>query len=198
MAAHGWVHGPGWGWHAAWGNGGSGGACRRRGSGLDQLRPGRRAEARLEARIGPGSLPGHFRHTHLSLRLPADGVSGWRDSGAILGGQKIASSTQAKILLYQRNHPAAIDLESGSVAQIAKDKNLPFAVLRAVADPAERNLPPAALVALREDGSLDIIRLMQSIARQPWQIPGLVAVGRDAKAARRALLERLKTLPASP
>ncbi len=116
----------------------------------------------------------------------------------ILGGQEIAASIQAKTLLYQHNHPAAVDLESGSVAEIAKANRLPFAVLRAVADPAERNLPPAALVALKEDGSLDIVRLMTSIARQPRQIPGLMAVGRDAKAARRALLERLKTLPASP
>lgn len=117
--------------------------------------------------------------------------------GAILAGQRIAASTQAKTLLYQRNHPAAIDLESGSVAEIAKQSKLPFAVLRAVADPAERNLPPAALVALKDDGSLDIFRLVSSIARQPWQIPGLIAVGRDATAARRALLDRLKTLPAS-
>ncbi len=117
--------------------------------------------------------------------------------GPIVAGHKIAASIQAKRLLYQRNHPAAIDLESGSVGQIAKQRKLPFAVLRAVADPAERNLPPAALVALNDDGSLNIARLMRSIAWQPWQIPGLIAVGRDAKAARKALLERLKTLPAS-
>lgn len=117
--------------------------------------------------------------------------------GPILAGHKIAASTQAKTLLYQRNHPAAIDLESGSVAEVAKKKKLPFAVLRAVADPAERNLPPAALVALKDDGSLDFIRLMRSIALRPWQIPGLIAVGRDAKAARQALLDRLRTLPAS-
>lgn len=119
-------------------------------------------------------------------------------SGAILAGKEIIASTQAKRLLYQRNHPAAVDLESGAVGEIAHKRRLPFAVLRAVADPAERNLPPAALVALKKDGRLDIVQLMRSIARQPWQIPGLVAVGRDAKAARRALLERLKALPASP
>ncbi|MBU6396654.1 MAG: hypothetical protein KJS74_00550 [Rhodospirillales bacterium] len=122
---------------------------------------------------------------------------GGATAGAILAGHKIAASTQAKALLYQRSHPAAIDLESGSVAEIAKERKLPFAALRAVADPAERNLPPAALVALKDDGSLDIIRLMACIARQPWQVPRLVAVGRDAKAARQALLARLKTLPAS-
>lgn len=122
---------------------------------------------------------------------------GGATAGAILGGHKIAATAQAKALLYQRSHPAAIDLESGPVARLAKERKLPFAVLRAVADPAERTLPPAALVSLKQDGGLDVIRILRSIALQPWQIPGLIAVGKDAKAAKRALLERLKTLPAS-
>ncbi|HTQ71995.1 MAG TPA: hypothetical protein VMH92_10945 [Acidocella sp.] len=160
----------------------------------------------LAGGLKPGLKPGSVLVPSVvisgTLTYPCDDrlmkFLGGATPGAILAGQQIASSRQAKTLLYQRSHPDAIDLESGSVAEIAKANNLPFAVLRAVADPAERDLPPAALVALKEDGSLDVIRLMRSIARQPGQIPGLVAVGRDAKAARRALLERLKTLPASP
>ncbi|WP_298225519.1 hypothetical protein [Acidocella sp.] len=115
----------------------------------------------------------------------------------ILSGHKIAATAHAKALLYQRHRPAAIDLESGSVAATAKERQLPFAVLRAVADPAERDLPPAALVALKDDGSLDFMRLANSIIRQPWQMPALFVVGLDARAARRALLNRIKLLPAS-
>ncbi|MGE4482867.1 hypothetical protein [Acidocella sp.] len=122
---------------------------------------------------------------------------GGATSGMILGGREIAASAQAKALLYQCNQPIAIDLESGALAETAKRHDIPFAVLRGVADPAERTLPPAALVALKEDGSLDLVRLIHSIVKQPSQIPGLIAVGRDAKMARRALLARLKTLPAS-
>ncbi|GAN79354.1 phosphorylase family protein [Acidocella aminolytica] len=120
---------------------------------------------------------------------------GGSTSETILAGQKIAASTQDKSLLYQRSHPAAIDLESGAVAEVAKMHKLQFAVLRAVADSAERNLPPAALVALKDDGRLDIPSLISSIASRPWQIPALIAVGRDAKAARKALMERVAKLP---
>lgn len=159
----------------------------------------------LAGGLEPGLKPG-------TLLVPSMVISGTRTylcdcrlteflggatPGSLLAGQTIASSTQAKALLYQVNHSIAIDLESGSVAEVAKKNDLPFAVLRAVADPAERDLPPAALVALKEDGRLDIGQLMISVARHPWQIPSLVAIGSDAKAARRALLNRLKTLPAS-
>ena len=116
-------------------------------------------------------------------------------AGPILGWHKIVTSAEEKQLLSQRYHVAAVDLESGAVAEVAKERELPFAVLRAVADPAERDLPPAALVALKADGKLDGMALARSILRQPRQIPGLIKVGRDAAAARKALINWVKTLP---
>ncbi len=166
------------------------------------------AQALISFGLAGGLLPGlkpgavlipstiiHAAHTY-SCDSQLMEFLGGATPGAMLAGQKIAATALAKTQLYQYSHAIAVDLESGSVAKAAEDHHLPFAVLRAVADPAERDLPPAAMVALREDGSLDIIRLTRSIAKRPWQIPGLMAVGRDAKAARRALLERLKMLPA--
>ena len=40
-------------------------------------------------------------------------------------------------------------MESHIVAQLAARMRLPFAVLRVIADPAERAIPPAALVGMR-------------------------------------------------
>jgi adenosylhomocysteine nucleosidase len=71
---------------------------------------------------------------------------------------------------------------------------LPFAVLRAVADPAERDLPPAALLALDGGGRISFLRVLGSVIRNPGQVPGLLALAGDAAAARRALKERLRAL----
>lgn len=117
--------------------------------------------------------------------------------GTLLAGDKIAATRTEKSSLYQRYQAKAIDLESGAVAEIATQQALPFAVLRAVADPAERTLPPAALMALKDDGSLDFVRLIGSLLRQPTQIPALIQIGRDAKAARKILLARLKMVSAT-
>jgi adenosylhomocysteine nucleosidase len=113
----------------------------------------------------------------------------------MLAGTKIAATAHEKALLYRRSHPVAVDLESGAVARVAAARGLPFAVLRAVADPAERDLPPAAAVALKDDGSLDMAKILASVFRNPRQIPALLNVGRDAKAARAALLARVAKLP---
>jgi len=114
----------------------------------------------------------------------------------VLAGQKIAATAHEKALLYRRSHPAAVDLESGAVARVATEKALPFAVLRAVTDPAELDLPPAAMVALKDDGSVDLGKVLIAVLKQPKQIPALIALGKDAKAARAALIARVKTLPA--
>ena len=119
---------------------------------------------------------------------------GGATQGALLAGDKIVAHVTDKAALFARFHAAAIDLESGAVAQIAAQSALPFAVLRAITDPAERDLPPAAMVALKDDGSLDIVRLLGSLLRHPRQIPGLIKVGQDAKAARASLLTRLQQI----
>lgn len=116
----------------------------------------------------------------------------------IMAGNKIASTARDKAALFRRGRADAIDLESGAVARVALARGLPFAVLRAVADPAERDLPPAALIALKPGGGINLPRILLSVLARPAQIPGLLAVGKDAGRARAALVERLKGLRSSP
>lgn len=106
----------------------------------------------------------------------------------LLGGEAIVGSAAGKRELWQQTGAAAIDLESGAVAEVAGRHGLPFAVLRAVCDPAERDLPPAALLPLRPGGRIPIMSILASVIARPGQVPGLIALGRDAAAARRALV----------
>jgi adenosylhomocysteine nucleosidase len=115
-------------------------------------------------------------------------------SGVLLAGSAIAATRAAKKILFATTGAAAIDLESGAVARVAQRHNLPFAVLRAICDPAERDLPPAALAALDASGAIGIWRVLASIARAPGQLPDLIALARDAARARRALLRAVYAL----
>ena len=65
-----------------------------------------------------------------------------------------------------------------------------------IIDPAERTLPPAALVGMRADGTPDPLAVLRSVMRQPSQIPALLRVIADAKAARAALFRGRKRLTA--
>jgi len=116
---------------------------------------------------------------------------GGADAHHLLAGTAIAATKAEKQHLFTTTACAAIDLESGAVARVAKAHHLPFAVLRAICDPATRTLPRAALIPLRPDGGINLPRILASLARYPGQLPGLIAVGRDAARARAALVRRV-------
>lgn len=127
------------------------------------------------------------------------GLVAWLGGASLetmLAGAAIAATAAEKAALFAANGADAIDMESGAVARVAADRGLPFAVLRAVADPAGRDLPPAALLALDGGGRIGFLRVLGSVFGNPGQLPGLLALARDAAAARRALVGRLSSLRA--
>jgi hopanoid-associated phosphorylase len=107
--------------------------------------------------------------------------------GAIRAVDRPATTSAEKSALYKSCAALAIDMESGAVARAARDAGLPFAVLRVVIDPADRDLPEAAILALAADGRIGWGPLLRSLGRDPSQIGALLALARDAAAARRKL-----------
>ncbi len=138
------------------------------------LAPGRvwQADPALRARLGTGS-----------------------DAPLWSGGAAVTDAA-AKRLLFEASGAASIDLESAAAAAVAARYGLPFAVLRVVCDPAERALPPAALLALDAAGRIALWRVLGSLARRPGQLAALLALARDAAAARRALVRRVHEIGA--
>jgi adenosylhomocysteine nucleosidase len=113
-----------------------------------------------------------------------------------LGLDRVVASTDEKRHLSRETGAALVDMESGAVAEAAAEAGVPFAVLRAICDPAGRALPPAALVALDSTGRLAALRLAMSILASPGQLGQLLGLARDAGTARRALRARaLQMLP---
>ncbi len=124
-------------------------------------------------------------------RLPTDQTLGRRlgtPSPIILfGADSIVSSAAAKTELFTATRAVAVDMESGAIARVAARHGIPFAVLRAICDPAEHDLPPAALVLPDRHGAIMLRRIFHSILTQPRQLRSLPALAANAMAARRAL-----------
>ena len=106
--------------------------------------------------------------------------------GDLLHSDVIVTDARRKTALFSQTGCVALDMESGVVAEMAAARKVPFAAMRVICDPADRTLPPAAVVALRPDGSLAVGALARSILCNPLQIPALIRVGRDAGEARKA------------
>jgi adenosylhomocysteine nucleosidase len=125
---------------------------------------------------------------------PTDPALNTRLGGATghlcLGLNRVVVSSDEKHRLKHETGASLVDMESGAVAAVAAEAGVPFAVLRAICDPAGRTLPPAALVALDAAGRLGAARIAMSILARPVQLAALFGLARDAMVARRALRVR--------
>ncbi|MCW3473729.1 phosphorylase family protein [Limobrevibacterium gyesilva] len=146
----------------------------------------------LDPNLRPGALVVPATVLEAGCRYPTDAALtqalGGTTAGLLLAGEAVVADAGRKLHLSQATSASAVDLESGAVARVARRHGLPFAVLRAVCDPAERTLPPAALIALDQSGAIGLLRVLGSVARRPWQVPGLIRLALDAAHARRSLV----------
>jgi hopanoid-associated phosphorylase len=88
----------------------------------------------------------------------------------------------------------AVDMESHIAGAVAAAHGLPFAVCRAIVDPAWRTLPSAATAGLRDDGSTAIGPILRELLRQPSQLGALIQVAVDARAARISLVQARRAM----
>jgi hypothetical protein len=125
-----------------------------------------------------------------SLRLRISELAGeiGATEGPVLGARIALATKSDKRRAWRETGAIAVDLESVVVARAAAALGIPFVVLRAIADPAVRELPPAALVPLAADGTPALGPVLASVLRRPKQLPTLLTVAREARQALQALV----------
>ena len=126
--------------------------------------------------------------------LIAAGPPTLRD-GTLVGSDCVITTTTAKAGLHGQSGGLAVDMESHSVAAVALGAGVPFLVLRAVADPANRALPGIAAGSVDGEGRPRSLTVLARLARRPGQLSALIALRADVKAAHAALW-RLKAIAA--
>ncbi|NKJ46369.1 hypothetical protein CIC12_06340 [Burkholderia sp. SG-MS1] len=103
-------------------------------------------------------------------------------------------SADDKRALHRSSGALAVDMESHIAGATAAAHSVPFAVCRAIVDPAWRTLPSAATAGLRDDGSTALGPILRELLRQPSQLGGLIQVAVDARAARTSLVEARRAM----
>ncbi|MGH6934599.1 MAG: phosphorylase, partial [Methylocella sp.] len=101
----------------------------------------------------------------------------------IAGVDRPVAGPAERRALHLKTGALAADTESHVAARAAAARHLPFAAIRVVADPAHRQLPHAALVAIRPDGSIALGAILGSLVRDLRQFPQLTRTANDARAA---------------
>jgi nucleoside phosphorylase len=113
---------------------------------------------------------------------------------AVYGSDVIIQSADEKAKLFARTGAVAVDMESHGAARAAQNAGLPFLALRAIADPAHRALPAAALDAVAPDGSTRALATLLKCAKAPGDFPALLQLGSDSEKALKALRDGLGPL----
>jgi len=106
--------------------------------------------------------------------------------GSVLHADEVIASPRGKRELYERWRAAAVDMESAGVARVAEDAGVPWLVLRAVADTADRELPMSVTRVSDDSGRLRLGAVVGLVVR-PALWPALIALGRANAAAGRSM-----------
>lgn len=109
----------------------------------------------------------------------------------LFGADEIIMSAGEKARLYNAHGASAVDMESHGAARAARSAGVPFIAIRAIADPADRALPPVALNAVAPDGSTRALSVLWECAKAPKQFPALMRLGTDSSAAMKTLRRSL-------
>ena len=109
--------------------------------------------------------------------------------GKMAGVTAPVKTESEKRSLHGSTGALAVDMESHIAGAIATARGLPFAVCRAVVDPAWRTLPSAATAGLRDDGTTAIGPILRELLREPSQLGALLRLAADAREARATLVQ---------
>lgn len=117
-------------------------------------------------------------------------------TSAPLAGVSAPVATVAdKAALHALTGAVAVEMESLAVARACRDRGRPFAVLRAIADPAERAVPAAALAGLDAGGRMAPGAVLGPLLRDPGHIMELCRLGWDFARAMAALNAAARAFP---
>jgi adenosylhomocysteine nucleosidase len=87
----------------------------------------------------------------------------------------------------------AVDMESFAVLDVAAGQNLSSVAIRVITDRFDEQLPPNLADAVDERGRVRVVQLVKHVAARPFELRGLIRLGRNSRAAAQALANFLET-----
>ncbi|WP_333872833.1 phosphorylase family protein [Methylobacter sp.] len=121
-------------------------------------------------------------------------------TGSLAESLTIVATANDKTHLHTQTGAIALDMESIAIAKVARQNDLSFIAIRAIADPVNMDLPKAINHSLNGQGDIVLAKLLVFIARHPAELPGLIKLGlhfKDAKNTLKLVAKQLDHLTAA-
>ncbi|MDQ6996561.1 MAG: hypothetical protein Q9M82_03765 [Mariprofundus sp.] len=123
------------------------------------------------------------RHWHACLLEQYPTAS----TGTLAESASILTEPMHKTAFHQSTGAVAVDMESAAIAKAARDAQLPFMAIRAIADDVETDMPACVHQCVDIYGKLYPLKLLPSLLAHPSTLPRLLRLGRHFHAARATL-----------
>lgn len=81
-----------------------------------------------------------------------------------------------KRFVYEKTGSGAVEMESGHVAAICRERNIPCATVRVISDTADEELPLDFNLLMTPDGKISFARLGLAVLQSPGVVPHLLAL----------------------
>ena len=121
-----------------------------------------------------------------------------RALGAVPGkfhcAQRIATTAAEKRALWTQTGAEAVEMESGIIAQICRQRGIPCVTLRVISDGADQDLPLDFNALLDERYALNYGKLAWALLRAPGRIGGLMRLQKETQRGARELARVLQQL----
>tara|TARA_Y100001934_G_scaffold281858_1_gene393110 strand:+ start:2353 stop:2994 length:642 start_codon:yes stop_codon:yes gene_type:complete len=145
----------------------------------------------LNPALESGEVIGDVSHADsLANHLKQAGIR----SGTCHFSDRVATTSDEKRLLFEETGCDAVEMESGAIARICVERNIPCATIRVISDTAVEDLPLDFNKLMNEKGGIRFGRLAMELARRPRLIPKLTKLQKTSSKAAKKLAESLDGL----
>lgn len=107
---------------------------------------------------------------------------------------RIAVTTQEKRSLRAQSGADAVEMESGVIRAICRERGIPSATVRIISDDANTDLPMDFNQLAGADGNMNYLKLAAALAKSPSLVPKLLKFQRDLDDCSRKLAAALREL----
>lgn len=107
--------------------------------------------------------------------------------GSMAGAVAAVGGPGEKRAVFARTRAVAVDMESLAVAEVARAYERPLLIIRAIADPAARQVPVWLDGVIAPDGRTRLGAVLAGLAAHPGDVVALCRLGADARRGMAAL-----------
>jgi nucleoside phosphorylase len=107
---------------------------------------------------------------------------------------RVATTAAEKTALRQSTGADVVEMESGVIREICREKKIPSATIRVISDAANQDLPLDFNALMTPEQTISFSKLALALVKSPGKIPQLMELQRNTRFAAQRLAEVLEKL----